>query len=186
MKTLPLYKTLFTLLTLVGLFFTSCKKDDGFYINPGDTKVVVGEYSGSVSVQGKSPQATSITINDTTMILKDIPMFEIIASVIKDTNKAQDAVNKIGKQNLEIGYTSILDENKNIEFINSPKTITFDIQEDGKTKKVVVSYKTKDLPIYNTKTKNLNFDMETSQITVDGQVMSSASIKFTYTNLIKK
>lgn len=189
MKTNLRYKTLVIMFALVGLSLTSCdNKDDGTPV-PVKTEDVNGIYSDKVTtIQGttKNEATISFTANKNVITFDELPVKEIVRSVVKDAVKAEAALKKIGKVKYELNYTPALNKAKTaVELTFAPKTLEIKVPVDGATKNVVVTFSSPQKGVY--KNKSLKFELSADKITSDGVAVTPyTAIKYSFPNFLKK
>lgn len=189
MKTNVGYKSLLMIFALVGLSLTSCdNKDDGTPV-PVKTEDVNGIYSGKVTTtQGtaKNEATISFTANKNVITFDELPVKEIVQSVVKDAAKAEVALKTIGKVKYELNYTPALNKAKTaIELTFAPKTLEIKVPVDGATKNVVVTFSSPQKGVY--KSKSLKFELSADKITSDGAAVTPyTAVKYSFPNFLKK
>lgn len=171
------------MLALTSLLFTSCKKDDrDTYIRPTDVTAVAGQYSGEITVKGSSTAkyTTKFTIGGVGIDFNQIPLNEIMPLVVKDASQAQAALVKTPYGQLQMDYSAVATESGIINVFATAKEMKFDVLENGKTKKVIVTFKLINQPVYTRATKTIDFEVQTTQITVDGTAITAAPINYKF------
>lgn len=180
MRISTISKTLTAVLAISALCFTSCKKDT--FITTDNTQAVGGEYSGELSVKGSAIKkyTTKFSIGGVGIELSQIPLDEIIPLVVKDSKQAQAALAKTPFGLLTMDYSAVSIESGIIDVYATPEQMKFDVLEDGKTKKVAVTFNVYKQPVYNAYTKLINFELQATQISVDGKPVTAAPVNFNF------
>lgn len=182
MKILSISKSVVAMLALTSLLFTSCKRDDDTYIRPIDVTAVGGQYSGEVTVKGTATTKypTKFSIGGVGIDLYQIPLNEIMPLVVKDATQAQAALAKTPYGQLIMDYSAVATESGIINVFATPEQMKFDVLENGKSKKVIVSFNVNNQPVYTRATKTIDFELQTTQITVDGTAVTAAPINYKF------
>ncbi|MDQ1095242.1 MULTISPECIES: DUF4840 domain-containing protein [Chryseobacterium] len=180
MKIVSISKTVAAVLALTILFLTSCERDD--IIRPKDVTAVGGQYSGELNVTGTATKkySTKFAIGGVGIELGQMPLDEIIPLVIKDSQQAQTALAKTPFGLLKMDYSAVSTESGIINVFATPEQMKFDVLEDGKTKNVNVSFNVTSQPVYSISKKTINFEVQATQISVDGKVVASSPIHFKF------
>jgi len=191
MKNLVNGKTLLSLMAVIGLFLTSCDKDDAPQTPAAQASDVKGDYSGKVSAtQGttKKEYTSTFAVRDTLVAFDNFPITEIVAAVVKDTAKTSAAVKALGNVKYNLKYTGKVNTAKDgVDLTFAPKTLEIEIPVDAAKKKAVITFKTAGTGLYTSKGKTLKFALEAEKIVVDGtQLAPFTTIKYEIPSLVKK
>lgn len=191
MKNLVNGKTLLSLMAVIGLFLTSCDKDDDPQTPAAQASDVKGDYTGKLSAtQGttKKEHTSAFSVRDTLVAFDNFPITEIVAAVVKDTAKTTAAVKALGNVKYNLKYTGKVNAAKDgVDLTFAPKTLEIEIPVDAAKKKTVVTFKTTNAGLYSSKNKSLKFDLEAEKIVVDGaQLTPFTTIKYEIPSLVKK
>lgn len=176
MKNLKKISGLLLLFSCLAITFASCDDDDDNNTPLPQVKVedVIGNYSGKLlTTQGKTSHEVTATFSATKDIITftELPVKEIVTSVIKDATKAEAALKELGKVKYELNYTAALTSAKTaVELTFAPKALEIQLPVDGAKKKVVVTFTAKQKGVYTTagKDKTLKLEFTAEKISVDG------------------
>jgi len=194
MKALSRIKTFAVLFSLVGISFASCMNDDN-YVEPNKPVKVgdeVGEYSGKAyTLQGRwmNEQNTLFKAKGSEITFDNLPVREIVYSVVKDMRQAEDIVNKMEKVKYTLAYTSELDKSGTaLIFTFTPEKIKFKIPVDDKNKEIVANVVAKDKGVYiSNRYDMLQFEWIVDKITVDGvEEQDLFEIKYYFPGSVKR
>lgn len=175
MKALGRIKIFAILISLVGISLTSCTSDD-YNVEPNKPVKIgdeIGEYSGkSYTLQGQwmNEQNTLFSAKDSKVVFDNLPVREIVYSVVKDLRKTEDIINKMEKVKYTLAYTSELDTSGTALLLTfTPEQIKFTIPVDDKNKEIIANVVTKNKGVYiSNKYDMLQFEWSVDKITVDG------------------
>ncbi len=192
MRTINTVKVLVALVAVIGLTFVSCKKDDNTKpVGPVKVEDVNGNFGGKLVVtQGKAKSESTIALSakTNTISIADLPVSQIVLSVVKDAAKTQEIIKKLGKVKYDINYTAKVNAGKTaVDLTFAPKAIELQIPVDNATKKVVVNVVAKQAGVYTAKTKTLKFGLTIDKVTVDGTAVAPfEAIFYDFQSLVKK
>lgn len=192
MRTINTIKMLMALVVIVGLTFVSCKKDNNTKpVVPVKLEDVNGNFSGKLVVtQGKAKSESTIALSSktNTISIADLPVSQIVLSVVKDAAKAQEIVKTLGKVKYDVNYTAKVNGSKTaVDLTFAPKAIELQFPVDNANKKVVVNVVAKQAGTYTGKTKALKFGLTVDKVTVDGiAVAPFEAIFYDFQSLVKK
>ncbi|ASK31331.1 DUF4840 domain-containing protein [Chryseobacterium sp. T16E-39] len=177
------------LICFVSLSLLSCN-DDGPDIPPVKIQDVIGNYKGKlITTQGtnKAEATIGFTVKKDTLKFTDLPVKEIVKSVVKDPVKTEAALTAIGKVKYNINYTAVVNANYNaVEFTFTPKVLEINIPMDGAIKKTVVTFAAKEKGFYVGQNYAMKFGLVGEKITVDGVVLTPYEvIKYDFPYCIK-
>lgn len=165
-------------LLLVGclaLSFASCSKDDDK--TPASLKVedVNGNYTGKLITEQnkvKSENTIEFTAIREVITVPDLPVKEIVTSIVKDPKKVETILKDLGKVTYSLDYTSALSATKtSISLTFAPKALEIQLPVDGAKKKVVVTFTAKAAGTY-ANDKTLKFVLTAEKIVVDGAALT--------------
>ncbi|SHL89008.1 DUF4840 domain-containing protein [Myroides odoratimimus] len=168
---------MFTILfSLVGISFTSCISDDNNVEPNKPVKIgdVVGSYSGKAfTLQGKwmNEQNTIFKINDSLIVFDNLPVRELVGSLVKDARKTEEILNKMDKVKYDLAYTSVIDETGTALILTmNPKELKFTIPMDDNKQDVVAHITTKYKGVYvSNRYDMVKFEWIVDKLTVDGK-----------------
>lgn len=191
MKNLVNGKTLLSLVAVMGLFLTSCDKDDSPQTPSAQASDVKGEYAGKVAATvgtTKKEHTATFTVRDTLVAFDNFPLTELVSAVVKDTAKTTAAVKALGNVKYNLKYTGKVNAAKDgVDLTFAPKTLEIEIPVDAAKKKAVVTFKAANTGLYTAKGKTLKFVLEAEKIVVDGvQLTPFTTIKYEIPSLVKK
>ncbi len=192
MKTINAVKVLVVLVSVVGLTFVSCKKDDKTKpVIPVKVEDVNGNYSGKLMVtQGTAKMESTIALSSktNTISIADLPVSQIVLSVVKDTQVAQEIVKKLGKVKYDLSYTAKVNTAKTgVDLTFAPKPIELQFAVNNVNKKVVANVVAGQVGVYTGRTKTLKFGITIDKVTVDGTAITPlAPIAYDFQSLVKK
>lgn len=175
MKNLKKISGLLFLFSCLAITFTSCDNDDDNNTPQPQVKVedVIGNYSGKLlTTQGKTSNEASVTFAATKDIITftELPVKQIVTSVVKDATKAEAALKALGKVKYELNYTAALTSAKTaVELTFTPKALEIQLPVDGAKKKVIVTFTAKQKGLYTIigKDKTLKLELIAEKISVD-------------------
>ena len=175
-----------TLIALLFLGLIACDKDDPAPIKVED---VQGDYTGKViTTQGtkKVETSTGATAKNNVLTFSELPVRQLVLSVLKDSVKTDAAMKTIRKVKYELNYTPKVNAgNTAVDLTFAPKALEVTVPVEGANKKVVVTFEAKSAGSY--KNKVLKADMEAVKITVDGtQVTPFDKIVYSIPSFTKK
>ncbi|MBT2621578.1 MULTISPECIES: DUF4840 domain-containing protein [Chryseobacterium] len=164
------------LIGFVSLSLVSCNNDNGPDIPPVKLQDVIGNYRAKlITSQGniKAEAAVNFTAKKDTIKFTDLPIKEIVKSVVKDPVKAEAALTAIGKVKYNLNYTATINTNYNVlELAFTPKVLTIQIPVDGTIKNTVVTFTAKEKGFYVRQDDGMKFGLVAEKITVDGVVLT--------------
>ncbi|MCC9044350.1 DUF4840 domain-containing protein [Myroides sp. M-43] len=178
--------------SLIGL--TSCSSDDNevYFDMPVKLEDVNGDYSGKVvTSQGEAKNEGNIAfvVGDSIISFDELPVNEIIGSVIEDKEAAKAAIEALGKVEYDLNFTSNLNESSTaVELAFEPEVLEVVVPVEGGEKKIVATFKTEHKGVYTSNRVNsLKFEIIVDKITVDGVDLNPYEvIKYSFPLSIKK
>ncbi|MDR0193740.1 MAG: DUF4840 domain-containing protein [Myroides sp.] len=195
MKILSRIKMFAVFFSLVGISLASCNISDDNNIEPNKpVKVgdVIGDYSGKAfTQQGRwiNEQNTIFKVNDSIIVFDNLPVKEIVYSIIKDARKTEEILNKMEKVKYNLAYTSVVDEPGTALILTfTPKQLKFTIPVEDKNKVVVANIVTKYKGVYiSNRYDMLRFEWLIDKITVDGKAEENLEqIKYYFPSSVKR
>lgn len=164
------------LMVLAGLTLFSCNDNDGPDIPPVKMEELPGNYKGKlIIVQGttKREGIKEFKVKKDTISFAEFPIGEIVKTVVKDPEKAENAMKSLGKVKYDIKYAAVINTANNvIELTLAPKTMELQIPVDGVNKKTVVEFVSKQKGYYVGMDRTLRYALTADKITVDGTVVT--------------
>lgn len=178
------------LIGFVSLSLLSCNNNDGPEVVPVKLQDVLGNYKGKlITRQGNNKAETIVvfTAKKDTIKFTDLPVKEIVKSVVKDPVKTEAALTAIGKVKYNLNYAATINTNYNVlELAFTPKTLTLQIPVDGTVKNTVVTFAAKEKGFYVRQDNGMKFGLVVDKITVDGAVLTPYEIiKYDFPYCIK-
>lgn len=174
-----------SLMTFLGLFLltfalTSCLNDDEREPLPPVTEAEVnGKYEGklvTIQAQIRNEKVIKFVASDAEMTFEELPIKEIVSSVISDPLKVNEAVTAIGKVPYKIAYTrKLLSSSTIVELKLTPQAINLEVPVDGTTKTVVATVTTKQPGYYGyiNGQKGIIMELHVEKLEVDGVELST-------------
>lgn len=164
------------LMVLAGLTLFSCNDNDGPDIPPVKMEELPGNYKGKlIIVQGttKREGIKEFKVKKDTISFAEFPIGEIVKTVVKDPEKAENAIKSLGKVKYDIKYAAVINTANNvIELTLAPKTMELQIPVDGVNKKTVVEFVSKQKGYYVGMDRTIRYALTADKITVDGTVVT--------------
>lgn len=173
MKNLIVLKVI-TVVLAVSIIFSlfSCMNEDRIDVPPVKLEDLNGNYRGRlVTVQGefRNEKLIDFKVKKDSLTFQDFPVKEIVAAVVDDPVKVQNALTAMGKIKYTVNYNSVLNAEKNwVELTFAPKALELQIPVDGVIKKTVVTMLPKQKGYFVGLDYTLRFVLAAEKITVDG------------------
>jgi hypothetical protein len=178
-------------LLLVGclaLSFASCSKDDDKTPAPLKVEDVNGSYTGKLITEQnkvKSENTIAFTADKNVITIADLPVKEIVTSIVKDAKKVETVLKDLGKVKYSLDYTAALSATKtSVSLTFAPKALEIQLPVDGAKKKVVVTFTAKAAGTY-ANDKTLKFVLTAEKVMVDDVVLTPYDV-VTYDASVKK
>lgn len=190
-------KNIYSLLLIAVASFgmISCDNDDNNgMLNPPEeitTDVVWGDFTGNVLMtpiekeEGNEGLTITAKVENDTIIFDDFPIKDIVLSIVKDEETANEIVELVGKINYKIGYEPELSEQKDLVSLTlNPKpldlSVNIPIGNEGEITPLLVRVKieaTGTSDSYIVESMNLNFKFIVREILIGSKDTDMAEIE---------
>lgn len=163
-------------------------------LNPPDeitTDVVWGDFTGNVLMtpiekeEGNEGLTITAKVKNDTIIFDDFPIKDIVLSIVKDEETANEIVELVGKINYKIGYEPELSEQKDLVSLTlNPKpldlSVNIPIGNEGEITLLLVRVKieaTGTSDSYIVESMNLNFKFIVREILIGSKDTDMAEVE---------
>lgn len=170
-------KAFLALFSIVGISFASCSSDDNnnFPQNePVTLEEINGAYTGkAITAQGNIINETNAAflVKENVLSFEQLPVKEIVGSVIADKSKVDETVAKIGKVEYKIDFKATLNDTKTaVVFAFEPKPLELKVPEGEVVKDVVATFKAPKQGVFVKQRgiSMLSFELDVEKLTVNG------------------
>lgn len=164
-------------ISLINVSLLSCSNESDQIIQPSPISPaeVKGNYKGKLLIsQGTHtyPSDINFAIADSVVTFTDLPIREIVKSVLIDSAQTETALGMMGPIPYSFHYTSFVSNQNTLEINYSPVPLSIEIPVAGSYKKASITFAAPDKGYYSFAEKSLKFALIAEKITVDSIILN--------------